>query len=131
MNCIPTWLGYNDMLFCSFNYKGDQFTVLSEKLLGSGHPTMHPDSRYLIADAYPKQTYVVPDSGEIPIRLIDLKYDTEAIICTMHTDVGGGSQHYLPDDRVSGGSHNKMRSEERRVGQECVRTCRSRGCPDH
>src|SRR3546814_12986171 len=24
-----------------------------------------------------------------------------------------------------------MRSEERRVGKECVRTCRSRGSPDH
>lgn len=108
MNCIPTWLGYKDMLFCSFDYRGGQFTVLSEKHLGSGHPTMHPSSRYLLADAYPKQTYVVPESGEIPLRLIDLKYDTETIICTLPTDVGGGSNQYLPQDRVTGGSHHKL-----------------------
>lgn len=108
MNCIPTWLGYEDMLFCSFDYKGDLFTVLSEKHLGSGHPTMHPSSRYLLADAYPKQTYVVSDNGEIPLRLIDLKYDTETIICTIPTDVGGGSNQYLPEDRLTGGSHHKL-----------------------
>lgn len=108
MNCIPTWLGYQDMLFCAFDYRGDQFTVLSEKHLGSGHPTMHPGSRYLLADAYPKQTYVVPESGEIPLRLIDLKYDTETIICTLPTDVGGGSNQYLPQDRITGGSHHKL-----------------------
>ncbi|WP_262247371.1 hypothetical protein [Parapedobacter soli] len=108
MNCIPTWLGYTDMLFCSFDYRGNQFTVLSEKHLGSGHPTMHPDSRYLLTDAYPKQTYVVPESGEIPIRLIDLKYDKEVTVCTMPTDVGGGSNQYLPEDRITGGSHHKL-----------------------
>ncbi len=108
MNCIPTWLGYEDMLFCSFDYNGDNFTVLSEKHLGSGHPIMHPGSRYLLADAYPKQMYVVPSSGEIPLRWIDLKYDTETVICTIPTDVGGGSNQYLPEDRVIGGSHHKL-----------------------
>src|SRR3546814_11742156 len=29
------------------------------------------------------------------------------------------------------GSEISARSEERRVGKECVSTCRSRGCPDH
>src|SRR3546814_18148225 len=28
-------------------------------------------------------------------------------------------------------SHDHRRTEERRVGTECVRTCRSRGGPDH
>src|SRR3546814_13083114 len=27
--------------------------------------------------------------------------------------------------------HSDIRSEERRVGKECVSTCRSRGSPDH
>jgi len=108
MNCIPTWLGYEDMLFCSFDYKGDHFTVLSEKHLGSGHPTIHPGGRYLLADAYPKQTYVVSGNGEMPLRLIDLKHDTETVICTMPTDVGGGANQYLPEDRRTGGSHHKL-----------------------
>lgn len=108
MNCIPTWLGYRDMLFCSFDYKGDDFTVLSEKHLGSGHPIMHPSGRYLLADAYPKQTYAVPGNGEIPLRLIDLKHDKETVVCTLPTDVGGGSNQYLPEDRKTGGSHHKL-----------------------
>lgn len=108
MNCIPAWLGYHDMLFCSFDASGNNFRVLSERHLGSGHPTMHPGSRYLLADAYPKQTYVVPESGEIPIRLLDLKYDTEMVLCTMPTDVGGGRNQYLQEDRLQGGSHHKL-----------------------
>src|SRR3546814_12409389 len=37
------------------------------------------------------------------------------------------------DDYVIGQSHAKrvLRSEERRVGKECVSTCRSRWSPDH
>src|SRR3546814_16450021 len=34
---------------------------------------------------------------------------------------------FLPGDEVT----RAVRSEERRVGEECVRTCRSRGSPDH
>src|SRR3546814_13705884 len=32
---------------------------------------------------------------------------------------------------VSGGTDTHVRSEERRVGKECVSTCRSRWSPDH
>src|SRR3546814_17669578 len=34
-------------------------------------------------------------------------------------------------DRRFGRTHRQIRSEERRVGKECVSTCRSRGSPYH
>src|SRR3546814_9714573 len=38
---------------------------------------------------------------------------------------------YLADLNVIDMERLKLRSEERRVGKECVRTCRSRWSPDH
>jgi len=108
MNCIPAWLGYRDMFFCCFDSEGDNFSILTEKYMGSGHPTVDPTSRYLLSDAYPKQTYVVSENGEIPIRLIDLKTDYEVTLCSVPTDVGGGKNQYLPEDRLSGGSQHKL-----------------------
>jgi Tol biopolymer transport system component len=108
MNCIPAWLGLNDMLFCSFRYDGSDFKVLSEKHLGSGHPSVEPTSTYLLSDAYPKQTYVVGENGEIPIRLLNLNNDSELQLCTIPTDVGGGKNQYLPEDRATGGSQHKL-----------------------
>src|SRR3546814_18336128 len=39
-------------------------------------------------------------------------------------------EKYMPP-QVAGAMHETTRSEERRVGQECVSTCRSRGSPYH
>src|SRR3546814_5509134 len=39
----------------------------------------------------------------------------------------GGPHRRSPDSRATGSA----RSEERRVGKECVRTCRSRWSPSH
>src|SRR3546814_14976970 len=40
------------------------------------------------------------------------------------SDIAPAASHHLPDDRPH-------RSEERRVGKECVRTCSSRWSPYH
>ncbi|MFC4870848.1 hypothetical protein [Negadavirga shengliensis] len=107
MNCIPNWLGYEDMLFCQFRFDGTDFTILSEKHLGSGHPTVEPTSRFLVSDAYIKQQYVVK-GGEVPIRFIDLKEDKEYTLCTIANDVGGGGEMYTKQDREEGGSPHKL-----------------------
>ena len=108
MNCVPSWLGFKDMLFCSFRFDGTGFTILSEKHMGSGHPSVAAGGKYLLSDAYPKQTYVKAPAGEVAIRLIDLKSDSELILCTIPNDVGGGLRQALPEDRVSGGSQHKL-----------------------
>jgi hypothetical protein len=108
MNCVPAWLGYKDMHFCRFRYDGSDFTVLSEKHLGSGHPSVEHTGRYLLADAYPKQDYVVGANGEIPIRLLDLRHDDEQVVCTIANDVGGHGAQYTEESRQQGGSGYKL-----------------------
>ena len=108
MNCVPVWLGYQDMLFCSFRYDGSDFRVLSEKHMGSGHPTVEKSGRYLLADAYPKQRYVVGPDGEMPLRLLDLHDDTERILCRIANDVGGHGEQYTALSREEGGSEFKL-----------------------
>lgn len=108
MNCVPTWLGYKDMRFCQFKYDGTDFRILSERHTGSGHPSIDITGRYLLADAYPKQTYVVNANGEIPIRLIDLPSDEEQILCTIANDVGGKGAQYTAENSSQGGSGYKL-----------------------
>lgn len=108
MNCVPTWLGYKDMRFCQFRYDGSGFTILSERHTGSGHPSIDLTGRYLLADAYPKQTYIVSASGEIPIRLINLRNDEEQILCSIANDVGGKGKQYTAANQLEGGSGYKL-----------------------
>ena len=108
MNCVPAWLGLNDMLFCRFRFDGSDFTILSEKHLGSGHPSVSTSGKYLLADAYPKQSYVGAADGEVAIRLINLQNDTELLLCTIPNDVGGGVKQALPEDKITGGSQHKL-----------------------
>src|SRR3546814_12525174 len=52
---------------------------------------------------------------------------------SFHFEGRGVQRSYGPFTLVLDGpiDHPTLRSEERRVGDECVRTCRSRGSPDH
>lgn len=74
--------------FCRFRYDGSDFRVLSEKLPGSGHPSVEPSDRYLVTDSYPNEP-VALDNEEVPIRLVDIKDDDEENICTIYT-LGSG-----------------------------------------
>lgn len=103
MNTIPTWLGYKNMRFSMFKSDGSEFRILSEKHLGSGHPSVDPTTRYLIADAYLKQTYVTRND-EIPIRFINLDEDREYTICTISNNVGNKGNMYSDN----GGSQFKL-----------------------
>lgn len=94
MNCIPRWLGYNNMMFCQFKYDGSDFKILSEMHMGSGHASINRDSSYLLADTYPKQKWIASPKGEVPIRLIDLNTDEEQMICSIPTNVGNNGKAY-------------------------------------
>lgn len=72
------------MRFCRFHYDGSQFTVLSERLIGSGHPSVTTNDKYLVTDAYPQESLALAN-GEVPIRLVDLTADAERNICTIYT----------------------------------------------
>jgi len=42
---------------------------------GSGHPSFHPDGRFIVTDAYPSEPLAFHD-GSVPIRLIDTQRNT-------------------------------------------------------
>lgn len=87
MNMTPKWMGDDKLRFVRFRYDGGDFTVLSDSILGSGHPSIKPDGRYLLTDAYPFEPLAV-GNGEVPIRLIDLHEQREYTVANIFTDLG-------------------------------------------
>ncbi|WP_420461263.1 hypothetical protein [Neolewinella sp.] len=87
MNMTPQWLGDDKLRFVQFRYDGGDFRVLSDSILGSGHPSIRPGGRYLLSDAYPFEPLAV-GNGEIPIRLIDLEQQREHTVASIFTDLG-------------------------------------------
>ena len=86
MNLVPDG---KTMRFCHFRYDGTNFKVLSERIRGSGHPTLEKSGRYLVADSYPGEFCALPNK-EVPIRLIDLLADEETTVCYIYTlGIGG------------------------------------------
>ena len=57
--------------FVRARHDGGDYGAMSEALVGSGHPALHPDGRHIITDAYPKEPVAYGD-GTVPIRLCDL-----------------------------------------------------------
>ncbi len=89
MNLTPTWLGEPAVMrFCQFGADGSDFRILSSTVEGSGHPSIDPTGRFLLADAYPMEKQFATTDGEVPIRLLDLTSDEEQPICHIFTDVG-------------------------------------------
>lgn len=70
--------------FCSFKYDGSDFRILSENIIGSGHPSVEASGRYLLTDAYVYEP-VARSNHEVPIRLIDLISESEEVICYIYT----------------------------------------------
>lgn len=55
--------------FVKARYDGSQYGIMSGTVFGSGHPTLHPDGRHIVTDAYPREPLAFGD-GTTPIRLI-------------------------------------------------------------
>lgn len=82
--------------FVTFNLDGSDFRVLSERIIASGHPTLHPDGRHLLTDAYLKDAAAFGD-GTTPLRWIDLHTEQEATLARVRTQ-----PHDAPVDRDHG-----------------------------
>jgi len=78
-------LEQSDLRLCSFRPDGSDFTILSDSIFGSGHPSFHESGRFIITDSYPNERFAAK-SGEVPIRLIDLHNQTEQNICFIFTN---------------------------------------------
>ncbi|WP_135556406.1 TolB-like translocation protein [Paenibacillus cymbidii] len=57
-------------------YDGTDLRKMTDEVLGSGHPTVHPDGRHVLTDSYENEPVTLRD-GTVPLRLIDLKTGTE------------------------------------------------------
>ena len=83
----PNWCpdGYSIMMnlkvegslrFVRASYNGRNIDIMAPGLLGSGHPTLHPDGRFIVSDAYLYEPMSFSD-GSVPIRWIDTEEGTE------------------------------------------------------
>jgi hypothetical protein len=68
--------GDRKMHFVKARYDGTGLGKITEAVLGSGHPTMHPDGIHILTDAYAREPIAFGD-GTVPIRLIDLETGTD------------------------------------------------------
>src|SRR3546814_14792999 len=78
------------------------------------------------------QTCALPIYGTDPLYGLLLTFGAALVLEEAIRAVWGSSEYFLPIPRgISGGFIAGDRSEERRVGKECVSTCRSRWSPYH
>ena len=66
---------------------GGNFGKLTEKTIGSGHPTVHPDGRHVLTDTYQHESLAFGD-GSVPLRWIDRGSDTERVAVRAMSRVG-------------------------------------------
>jgi hypothetical protein len=91
----PTWCPDGDSVLMNCTFDGTlrfaryqlgkgHWELLSKRLLGSGHPAMHPNGRQILTDAYFFERAAYGDSTA-PIRLIDLDTDSEQKVVRIRT----------------------------------------------
>ncbi|TBL72404.1 hypothetical protein [Paenibacillus thalictri] len=61
------------------NPDGTELQKIIEGIPGSGHPTVLPNGRHILTDAYEKEKVTFGD-GTVPLRLIDLTTQTETTL---------------------------------------------------
>src|SRR3546814_10927740 len=81
-----------------------------------------PEIRKVDADARPIMFFIISKPGWSRLQLSDY---VDRNIADRFSAIDGVARVFI------GGEAKPSRSEERRVGNECVSTCRSRGSPDH
>ena len=78
-------------------YDGDGLRPLVNGIEGSGHPTLHPNGRHVLTDAYPREPVAYGD-GTVPIRLIDLEARDETTLVRVPTPLVSGPREALRVD---------------------------------
>jgi hypothetical protein len=62
----------NTMRFVKVRYDGSDLQAMTHAVVGSGHPTLHPDGSHVVTDAYLHEPFAFGD-GTTPIRWINVK----------------------------------------------------------
>ncbi|HUT58874.1 MAG TPA: hypothetical protein VNA25_13590, partial [Phycisphaerae bacterium] len=74
----------DDVRFVRVRYDGTDLRALTDAVLGSGHPTLHPNGRHVLTDAYQAEPAAFGD-GTVPIRLIDIENGREETLVRINT----------------------------------------------
>lgn len=87
----PNWCPDGDHVLMNLNTRGDGIRfarlprdgsaceTLAPHVSGSGHPTLHPDGRHLLTDAYVDEPLAFGD-GTAPIRLVNVATGVETLL---------------------------------------------------
>ena len=67
------------MRLVQVNADGSGLRKMHDEVVGSGHPTVHPDGRHVLTDAYAWEKIAYGD-GTVPLRWIDLQTGQEQAI---------------------------------------------------
>jgi len=70
--------------FVRVAHDGTGLETLAPTVRGSGHPTLHPDARHILTDAYPHEPVAFGD-GTTPLRWVDLAASREATLVRIRT----------------------------------------------
>jgi hypothetical protein len=73
-----------NLRFVRFRYDGSSCAVMTDAVLGSGHPSLHPDGRHVVSDSYPTEPVAFGD-GTTPIRLVDIEEGKETTLARVQT----------------------------------------------
>jgi Tol biopolymer transport system component len=87
----PNWCPDGEHVLMNLNTQGDGIRfarlprdgsaceTLAPRIAGSGHPTLHPDGRHLLTDAYVDEPLAFGD-GTAPIRLVNVATGVETLL---------------------------------------------------
>lgn len=75
--------GDKNLYLVEANYDGTGLKKITEKVLGSGHPTVHPNGKQILTDTYEHEKLAKGD-GTVPLRWIDLEEETEKTIVSIN-----------------------------------------------
>lgn len=103
----PNWSGVDNkiimnlklnskkMQFVEFDSDGSNIQPIAKGVKGSGHPSLSPDGKFLLTDAYVNDGFTDKE-GFVPIRLIDLEKNIEIEICRIFTNNLDGPRRVDP-----------------------------------
>ncbi len=74
----------DELRFVEVNRDGSGLRKMRDDVVGSGHPTVHPDGRHLLTDTYTWEKTSFAD-GTIPLRWIDLETGEQEVLVRINT----------------------------------------------
>jgi Tol biopolymer transport system component len=103
-------------LLVSVRYNGTNLRPMNNTLVGTGHPTLHPDGIHVLTDDY-REPPVGFGDGTTPIRWLNLADTTETRLVRIRTRAGFS------------GPHNELRVDCHPAWDSAFRRFAFNGCP--